>query len=62
MKIGDLVTKKGAPTKSLGMIIRLFSIDNRKMHKDPLPMVEVMTDNGIHTWKSRKVEVVSESR
>ena len=62
MKVGDLVATKREPIKVLGVIIRLFSIGNQKMHKDPLPMVEVMTDDGVHIWKRRKVEVVSESR
>jgi len=61
MKVGDLVVKKRDPTKILGMVVRLFSIDNRSMHK-PLPMVEIMTNDGVHIWKRRKVKVTSESR
>ena len=62
MKVGDLVVKKRDPTKILGMVVRLFSIDNQSMHNDPLPMVEIMTNDGMRTWKRRKVEVVNESR
>ena len=61
MKVGDLVVKKRDPTKILGMVVRLFSIVNRSMHK-PLPMVEIMTNDGVHIWKRRKVRVTSESR
>ena len=62
MKVGDLVVKKCDPTKILGMVVRLFSIDNQSMHNDPLPMVEIMTNDGVHIWKRRKVKVTSESR
>ena len=61
MKVGDLVVKKRDPTKILGIIIRLFSIDNRSIHA-PLPMVEIMTSDGVHVWKRRKVKVASENR
>jgi hypothetical protein len=62
VKVGDLVTKKCDSTKILGMVVRLYSIDNRAMHKESLPMVEIMTSDGVHTWKRRKVRVTSESR
>ena len=61
MKVGDLVAKKYSSTLVLGVVIRLFSIDNRSMHK-PLPMVEIMTEDGVHIWKRRKVRAISESR
>ena len=61
MKVGDLVVKKRDPTKILGIIIRLFSIDNRSIYA-PLPMVEIMTSDGVYIWKRRKVEVASENR
>jgi ribulose 1,5-bisphosphate synthetase/thiazole synthase len=62
VKVGDLVVKKRDPAKILGMVVRLFSIDNQSLHNDPLPMVEIMTNDGMHIWKRRKVRVASESR
>jgi hypothetical protein len=46
----------------LGIVTRLFEIENLSIHKDPLPMVELVTTSGIHTWKRRKLQVIDESR
>jgi hypothetical protein len=48
--------------KILGIIVRMFEIKNISMHKKPLPMAELMTDTGLHVWKRRKLQVISESR
>ena len=62
MKVGDLVTRKHGSKEALGIITRVFEIKNMSMHKDPLPMVELMADSGLHVWKKRKLQVISESR
>ena len=62
MKVGDLVARKRRPRKILGLIVRLYEICNRRMHRDPLPMAEVVTKGGLMRWKRRKIKVISESR
>ena len=62
MKVGDLVVRKRHPRKILGIIMRLYEIHNQSIHRDPLPVAELMTPEGIHVWQRRKLEVISESR
>ena len=62
MKVGDLVARKRRPREILGFIVRLYEICNRRMHRDPLPMAEVVTKDGLMSWKRRKIKVISESR
>ena len=60
MKVGDLVVKKRDPRKILGIVVQLYEIKNRLMHKYPLPMAELMTADGMCVWKRRKLQVISE--
>ena len=62
MKVGDLVARKYSPRKILGLIMHLFEICNRRMHREPLSMVEIMTKDGPRIWKRRKIKVFNESR
>ena len=62
MQVGDLVARKHSPRKILGLIMHLFEICNRRMHRGPLPMVEIMTKDGPRIWKRRKIKVFNESR
>ncbi len=62
MKVGDLVARKADKTRLLGVIVSLYVIVNRFLHRDPLPMAKVATEYGISSWKRRKLEVISESR
>jgi hypothetical protein len=62
MKVGDLVFNKRIPAKILGIVIRLYSIVNRFMHKKPVPMAVVSTEDGTHHWKRRKLGVFNEDR
>lgn len=57
MKVGDLVGLKRNPKKILGIVIRIFEIENKKMHVDPLPMAEIMTSRGPQVWKRKKLEL-----
>jgi hypothetical protein len=62
MKVGDLVFNKRIPAKILGIVIRLYSIVNRFMHKKPVPMAVIATEDGTHHWKRRKLGVFDEGR
>ena len=63
MNVGDLVSLKRRPNKLFGIALRVFEIENKRLHKDPFPMVEVMTVYGaLHIWKRRKLEVFHECR
>jgi len=62
VRVGDLVMRRRGSKKILGIIVRMFEIKNISMHKKPLPMAELMTDTGLHVWKRRKLQVISESR
>ena len=62
MKVGDLVAYKLSPRKILGLIMHLFEICNRRMHREPLPMVEILTKDGPRIWKRRKIKVFNEGR
>ena len=69
MKVGDLVVRRGAGSPVLGIVVRIFNL--KGLPAGPLaslPMVELLTREGLRTWKRRKVrmiedwEVVSEDR
>ena len=62
MKPGDLVTNHRGYIPIVGIIVRLFEIDSLPEHVAVLPMVEFMNHDGFHTWKRRKLKVISESR
>jgi len=62
VKVGDLVVRKSDRARLLGIIVRIYSIVNDFLHKKPLSMAEVGTEDGIMHWKCRKIEVISESR
>ena len=62
MKVGDLVRKSHGSKKILGIVVKLYEIENLTMHKEPLLMVELMTASGLHVWKRRKLQVISEVR
>ncbi len=62
MRVGDLVMRRRGSKKILGIVVRVFEIKNLSMHKKPLSMAELMTDTGLHVWKRRKLQVISESR
>jgi len=57
MKVGDLVFNKRIPAKILGIVVHLYSIVSRTMHKKAVPMAVVATEDGIHHWKKRKLGV-----
>ena len=60
MQVGDLVARKRSPKKILGIVVQLYEIENRSMHKDPLLVAELMTADGMFRWKRRKLQVISE--
>lgn len=62
MKVGDLVFNKRIPAKILGIVVRLYSIVNKIMHKKPVPMAVVATGDGTYHWKRRKLGVFDEDR
>ncbi len=62
MKVGDLVFNKRIPAKILGIVVRLYSIVNKIMHKKPVPMAVVATKDGMCHWKRRKLGVFNEDR
>jgi len=62
VKIGDLVFNKRTPNKVLGIVIRLYAIINKLMHKKPVDMAVVATKDGNKHWKKRKLGVFDESR
>jgi hypothetical protein len=62
VKVGDLVFNRRFPGKVLGIVIHLYVIVNKLMHKKPVDMVVVETSDGHHHWKKRKLGVFDESR
>lgn len=62
MKIGDLVFRKRLPGRVFGIIVRLYTIVNKMMHKKPVDMVVVATEDGNQHWKKRKLGVFNENR
>ena len=54
---GDLVSLRRNPDELFGVAFRIFEIENRQLHKEPLPMVEVLTTEGVTCiWKKRKLQ------
>ena len=62
MKVGDLVFNKRFPARILGIVVRLYTICNKLMHKKPVNMAVVATKDGNRHWKRRKLGVFNESR
>ena len=62
MKVGDLVFNKRLPDRVLGIVIRLYTIVNKLMHKKPVDMAVVATSEGTNHWKKRKLGVFNENR
>ena len=62
MKVGDMVTRKHGMKTMVGIVVRLFEIKGLPGHSVSLPMAELITTSGLHTWKRRKLQVISESR
>lgn len=60
MKVGDLVFNRRMPNKILGIVIRLYTIVNKLMHKKPVDMAVVATRDGRRHWKKRKLGVFDE--
>jgi len=62
VKVGDLVMRKHGDKAIRGVVVRLFDIKSLPGHSTSLPMVELMTSEGLCVWKRRKLQVISESR
>jgi len=62
VKPGDLVMSLPGYVPAVGIVVRVFEIDSLPEHLAVLPMVEFMTQDGLRTWKRRKLKVISESR
>ena len=60
MKVGDLVVRKADKSRILGIVLRLYTIVNQFMHKKPLPMAIIATEDGPMFWKRRKIEVLND--
>lgn len=59
MKTGDMVRYRRGKDEWVGIVVRIWTAD---YSDSTITLVDVAMEEGIHTYKSWKLEIINESR
>ena len=61
MKVGDLVRYRRGELAWIGVVVRVHHVSRSNVRRD-IRLIDAMMDDGVHTYKHWKLEVISECR